>query len=59
MGVLGWPPSVVMHEADISELADAYEGYTLFHGLPAAQPSAPSAQFLDEMIKIFPDQEGK
>jgi hypothetical protein len=55
MGVLGWPPSTVMQDADLEDLADAYEGYSRFHGLPAAQPAPPAAQFLIEMMKKFPD----
>lgn len=57
MGVLGWPPSVVMHAATLDDLADAYEGYAHFHGLsPAAAP--PSAQFLADMLEKFPDRKG-
>jgi len=55
MGVPGWPPLTVMQDADIEDLADAYEGYACFHGLAAAQPSHPPAQFLHEMMKRFPD----
>lgn len=58
MGVLGWPPSVVMREADLEELADAYEGYARFHGLFTGVASYPSAQFLSEMLRKFPDREG-
>jgi len=57
MGVLGWPPSVVVQDADIAELADAYEGYARFHGLSAPPPAPPSTQFLTEMMKKFPDRE--
>lgn len=56
MGVLGWPPTIVMRDADIMDMADAYEGYTRFHGLFPAEPLYPSAQFLEEMIKRFPDE---
>ena len=57
MGVLGWPPIIVMQDSDIDDLADAYEGYALFHGLMTAPSSCPTAQFLTEMIKKFPDGE--
>lgn len=53
MGVLGWPPSVVTQEAEMEDLADAYEGYALLHNLPGT--AAPSARFLKEMMKKFPD----
>ncbi len=53
MGVLGWPPSVVMDDADLRDLADAFEGYARFYGPACKLP--PSPHFLDEMIKKFPD----
>ena len=56
MGVLGWPPSVVMCDAGLEDLADAYEGYSLFHrGSLLPQPSLPSQEFLREMVRKFPD----
>ena len=58
MGVLGWPPRIVMQDADLEDLLDAYEGYARFHGLLAADSPRPSAQFLSEMVKKFPDLKG-
>lgn len=57
MGVLGWPPSVVMQEADIEDLSDAYEGYAQMNGFDELQASYPSVQFLDDMMEKFPDME--
>lgn len=56
MGVLGWPPSTVMFDASLEDLADAYEGYAHFNGIVTA--TAPSAQFLAEMLEKFPDRKG-
>ena len=55
MGVLGWPPLTVMQEAELDDLADAYEGYARIHGFLPVEKRLPSAQFLTGMIKKFPD----
>ena len=59
MGVLGWPPLTVMQEAELDDLADAYEGYARIHGFLSEGTRPPSAQFLTGMIKKFPDVKGK
>lgn len=58
MGVLGWSPATVMDEADLNDLADAFEGYARFHGMRQDHPAAPSADFLTGMLNKFPDKEG-
>lgn len=55
MGVLGWPPYVVMQEASLEDLSDAYEGYARFHGILPSAVQVPSGDFLQEMMKKFPD----
>ncbi len=54
MGVLGWTPKTVMMEATVNDLVDAYEGYMWLHG-SNEQSSLPSSEFLQEMLKNFPD----
>lgn len=55
MGVLGWLPQAVMQEAEMDDLADAYEGYVRFHAAPPAAPAHPPPPFLAEMMRKFPD----
>lgn len=56
MGVLGWTPDVLMAKASLGDLTDAFEGYAEFHGLIPTVPAL-SRQFLNEMMKKFPDKE--
>ena len=55
MGVMGWTPQTVMQNSTIDDLADAYEGYVLFHGVGKGQKDLPSKEFMQEMIERFPD----
>lgn len=53
MGVVGWPPRTVLHEASLRDLAEAYEARTA----PAAScHRLPPAAFLREMLARFPDK---
>ena len=45
----------VMQNSTIDDLADAYEGYVLFHGVGKGQKDLPSKEFMQEMIERFPD----
>ena len=53
MGVLGWNPLTVMREADLADLADAYEGYARCHG--RTTPTPPAREFLAAMMHTYPD----
>lgn len=57
MGVLGWTPKVLMQEACLHDLQDAFTGYAEHHGLLAAPPV--SRKFLNDMMAKFPDGRNK
>lgn len=55
MGALGWTPNTVMREATVDDLLDAYEGYTWVNSAHEQEKQLPSAEFLQKMLKDFPD----
>ncbi|HYD17054.1 MAG TPA: hypothetical protein VEF76_01080 [Patescibacteria group bacterium] len=54
MGVLGWTPAVVMRDASLRDLGDAWQGHARWHGIDPAAP--PSNAFLQQMLRWFPDR---
>jgi hypothetical protein len=57
MGVLGWPPRIVMEEAGLSDLRAAKEGHDCWHGdIPRTAALPDAGGFLKDMMKRFPDQ---
>ena len=58
-GALGWSSSAFWREASLQDIADALEGYAEYVigiGADNCQGNHPSPQFLEDMLKIFPDQ---
>ena len=56
MGVLGWTPKTVMHEATLCDLEDAFLGYAHRNGL-LKSGVFPDKGFLIDMMKRFPDKD--
>jgi len=54
MGVIGWPPRTVLHEATLRDLCEAYGAYRA-HSRPAP-PDMPDADFMRRMLARFPDK---
>ncbi len=55
MGMLGWTPEIVMKQATVEDLADAYEGYMFINGACEQEKQMPSKKFMQEMLNKFPD----
>lgn len=55
-GVLGWTPRTVREDASLADLAEAFEGFSVWHGLKAEAGVLPAAGFLEEMLKKYPDK---
>jgi hypothetical protein len=51
MGVIGWPPQVVLHGAVLRDLCEAY----IAHSSPAAAQDLPPRNFLHRMLAQYPD----
>jgi hypothetical protein len=52
MGVIGWPPQVVLHGASLRDLSEAYIARTGGH---TAAPDVPPRDFLYRMLAQYPD----
>ncbi|MFN7115020.1 MAG: hypothetical protein ACK4PK_11755 [Alphaproteobacteria bacterium] len=52
MGVIGWPPQVVRHSAELRDLCEAYMAH---RGTAAAAQDLPDSDFMRRMLARYPD----
>jgi len=52
MGVIGWPPQVVMQGAALRDLCEAYAART---GSGSAAQDLPPRDFMHQMLAQYPD----